>query len=217
MGEGHVFSPFTGGGGGCTPPPGQGTYPFPSQVRMGGGGTLGTYPPIPPRIWHHMEYLIRCGRYASCVHAGGLFCYQCKKYRPERDVILHERRVVVSTICCTRQLDWRVSWYCDVFRSEVSWLASTARKKKPKPCKVYEHSPKHRHPFVVSYDQYEDEFDSEDSGREEKRRQGPDGVDNTNLDESYEPPPPPKVRLKFFCARISFLWNQLNTQNTLMF
>ena len=31
-------------------------------------------PPPPPRIGQHMEYLIRCGRYASYVHAGGLSC-----------------------------------------------------------------------------------------------------------------------------------------------
>ena len=40
--------------------PGQGV-PLPGR---GGGGT-------PPRV----EYLIRRGRYASCVHAGGLSCY----------------------------------------------------------------------------------------------------------------------------------------------
>ena len=38
---------------------------------MGGGGTP-RY--LPPGIGQQMEYLIRCGRYASCVHAGGLSC-----------------------------------------------------------------------------------------------------------------------------------------------
>ena len=87
-------------------------------------------------------------------------------------------------------------------------MASTARKKKPKPNKVYEHSPKQRHPFVVSYDHYEDEYDSEDSGREVKRKQEPDDVDNTHVDESYEPPPPPKVRLMFFL--LDFLFHEIN-------
>ena len=32
-------------------------------------------PPPPPGIGQHMEYLIRRGRYASCVHAGGLSCF----------------------------------------------------------------------------------------------------------------------------------------------
>ena len=41
--------------------PGQGRY-SPSQGRS------------PPGIGQHMEYLIHCGRYASCVHAGGLSC-----------------------------------------------------------------------------------------------------------------------------------------------
>ena len=32
---------------------------------------------VPPRIGHQMEYLIRGGRYASCVQAGGLSCVLC--------------------------------------------------------------------------------------------------------------------------------------------
>ena len=142
MGEGNVFSLFTGEGRWCLPPPPhQGTCPHPGQDggypkvptphqgtsthpgQDGSGGTprylppakvppppiqarivgrvpQGTYPPptrsgwgrgypkIPtlprsrylppppiPGIGQHMEYLIRCGRYASCVHAGGLSCY----------------------------------------------------------------------------------------------------------------------------------------------
>ena len=52
----------------------QGTYP-PIQVRTGGR----RYPKVPtppphPGIVQHMEYLIRCGRYASCFHAGGFSC-----------------------------------------------------------------------------------------------------------------------------------------------
>ena len=58
--------------------PGQGTpiqrWRTPSQ----GWGTpvqiWGT--PPPPRIGQQMEYLICRGRYASCVHAGGLSCYR---------------------------------------------------------------------------------------------------------------------------------------------
>ena len=50
--------------------------PTPIQVWMGGGLFVWTlrYLPPTPGIGQHMEYLIRCGRYASCVHAGGLSC-----------------------------------------------------------------------------------------------------------------------------------------------
>ena len=67
------------------------------QVRMGGGvpqpgGHLPGVPPQPgedrgvpqpegapppPGTGQHMEYLISGGRYASCVHAGGLSCFYC--------------------------------------------------------------------------------------------------------------------------------------------
>ena len=54
-------------------------YLPPSQVQMGGGGTPRYLPPpgpgtYPPGMGQHMEYLIRCGRYASCLHAGELSC-----------------------------------------------------------------------------------------------------------------------------------------------
>ena len=56
----------------------QSTYPHPGQD--GGGGTpryltppsQGTYPTL--WIGQHMEYLIHCGWYASCIYAGGLSC-----------------------------------------------------------------------------------------------------------------------------------------------
>ena len=38
------------------------------------GGTRLGYPP-PAWTGQHMEYLIRRGRYTSCVHAGGLSCF----------------------------------------------------------------------------------------------------------------------------------------------
>ena len=83
MREGNVFTgvcPFIGG----TPQPGMG-YPLswdgvppPSQVRIGGGYPRMGYHPswdgYPPRIGQHREYLLRCGRYASCIHTGGLSC-----------------------------------------------------------------------------------------------------------------------------------------------
>ena len=40
----------------------------PSQVRGEG------VPQVPPRTDQHSEHLLRGGRYASCVHAGGLSC-----------------------------------------------------------------------------------------------------------------------------------------------
>ena len=98
-----MFSVCSQGGGGVegipTPrylPPWP-RYLYPIQVRMGGGGTPRYLPPVPhpgqewgrgyplpwprylpphppTRIGQHMEYLIRCGQYASCVHAGVLSC-----------------------------------------------------------------------------------------------------------------------------------------------
>ena len=70
MGEGTVFTGiclFTPGGG-------EGTYP--GKVQTGGGAYLGQgrYPPSPARTDQHSEHLLRGGRYASCVHAGGLSC-----------------------------------------------------------------------------------------------------------------------------------------------
>ena len=50
--------PATGGTQVSSPPP------PPSQVRTGGGTQLG----------QHREYLLHVGRFASCVHAGGLSC-----------------------------------------------------------------------------------------------------------------------------------------------
>ena len=64
-----------GGGGGGTLPggyPGR-VPPRPGQDRGGvgypAGGGRGT------QLGQHREYLLHGGRYASCVHAGGLSCY----------------------------------------------------------------------------------------------------------------------------------------------
>ena len=78
-----------------TPPPVQGAYPPPASPGQEEGGGYPKVPvplslpskvppppppPVqdtysfPPGIGQHMEYFMRCGRYASCVHAGGLFC-----------------------------------------------------------------------------------------------------------------------------------------------
>ena len=55
----------------------QGTYPQ-SGPDWGGGGTPRYLSPTPtPGTEQQMEYLILCGQYASCVHAGRLSC--CKK------------------------------------------------------------------------------------------------------------------------------------------
>ena len=94
-------------------PPPKGTYPPPARSdggggnerylppwprhlpparSDGGGGTprylpplpgQGTYPP-PPRTGQHMEYLIRRGRHASCVHAGELSCWNKVNVKRER-------------------------------------------------------------------------------------------------------------------------------------
>ena len=66
MGEGNSFSLFTSWGGGGVP-----------GLRSGGGVPhlrSGGVPVVPPRISKHLLWL-RGGRYASCVHAGGLSCY----------------------------------------------------------------------------------------------------------------------------------------------
>ena len=42
--------------------------------------------PPPPGIGQHVEYLIRWGRYASCVHAGGLLC--CNAIKQWNSVVL---------------------------------------------------------------------------------------------------------------------------------
>ena len=54
--------PLPGQDGGCTPAR-DGVPPPPPIQRWG-----------PPKIGQQMEYVIRSGRYASCVHAGGLSC-----------------------------------------------------------------------------------------------------------------------------------------------
>ena len=52
-----------GGYPGQVPPPG-----YPGQVPPPGGGT---------RVGQQKEYSLHGGRYASCVHAGGLSCRRC--------------------------------------------------------------------------------------------------------------------------------------------
>ena len=71
--------------------PGMGVTPPPPQSRSRKGGTPRSrpgkgYPPPPPHprrgqvqgqgvpLPEHCVYLLRIGRYASCVHAGGLSC-----------------------------------------------------------------------------------------------------------------------------------------------
>ena len=58
------------GGGGSTLAGGYpgGGYPAWGGTLPGGGGT---------QVGQHREYLLHGGRYASCVHAGGLSCIIC--------------------------------------------------------------------------------------------------------------------------------------------
>ena len=88
-GTGYYYLPRSGGGtlllsgrgvllpqvGGVLPSQAGGTTftgrVLPSQIWGGGGTTLpGGY----PLLEQHSVYLLRGGRYASCVHAGGLSC-----------------------------------------------------------------------------------------------------------------------------------------------
>ena len=75
----HLGYPLSDLAGGCPLPedtPPQVTPP----IRPGWGGTPPSGTPPPCQTWlgggyrKQMEYLIRRGRYASCVHAGGLSC-----------------------------------------------------------------------------------------------------------------------------------------------
>ena len=79
----YAPQPGPNGGGGTQRylPHGQG-YPKvptpPTRSQQGEEGVpQGTSSPPPPRIGQHMEYLMGCGRFASCIHAGGLSCSTC--------------------------------------------------------------------------------------------------------------------------------------------
>ena len=79
-------TPFPGQDGGVPHPRsgwGRGTlgYPFPNQDWMWYSLCQG-YPPPIQETEQHSEHLLRGGRYASCVHAGGLSCYDfdCPEY-----------------------------------------------------------------------------------------------------------------------------------------
>ena len=68
----HRCLSVNGGGGQGVPQEGNVlTQVCPSVCPWGRGYHQGTYP---PGIGQRIEYLIRRGRYASCVHAGGLSC-----------------------------------------------------------------------------------------------------------------------------------------------
>ena len=53
---------------------------------------------IPPGIGQLMEYLIRRGRYASCIHAGGLSCWrvflesEVKLGKKGKTILLRDRK-----------------------------------------------------------------------------------------------------------------------------
>ena len=57
-----------------TPPRPEMGYPAPPQTWDG----------VPPPDLGHSEHLPRGGRYASCVHAGGLSCYNCLRTNNQR-------------------------------------------------------------------------------------------------------------------------------------
>ena len=89
------FPGLDGGGGGTHPRSGQEGYPGypPIGVRTGGyprytpacptldGGTpsvqvwMGLPPPTGQETEQHSKHLLRGGRYTSCIHAGGLSCF----------------------------------------------------------------------------------------------------------------------------------------------
>ena len=57
-----------------TPNPGMGYPPDLGWGTPPGWGTHLTWDGVPPQTEQHSEHLLRGGRYASCVHAGGLSC-----------------------------------------------------------------------------------------------------------------------------------------------
>ena len=82
--RGGIWVRYPPGGTRVRYPPG-GTrvrYPpggYPGQVPPGGGGYPGQVPPPGggTRVGQQKEYSLHGGRYASCVHAGGLSCWIC--------------------------------------------------------------------------------------------------------------------------------------------
>ena len=71
---GYLTGYLPGGVPGPAPPPPRGGTQTPTPPGRGGTRT----PPPPPgggtQLGQHREYLLHSGRYASCVHAGGLSC-----------------------------------------------------------------------------------------------------------------------------------------------
>ena len=66
------------------------------------------YPP--PMIGKQREYLIRRGRYASCVHAGGLSCLMWLLFQALIPIVvsfLHERQVIAYFL-------WLLNKHCDI-------------------------------------------------------------------------------------------------------
>ena len=121
------------------PCPGRGTLPGgypgkvpPSQVRRGGtlpGGYPAKVPPPPARsgwggtqVGQQKEYSIHGGRYASCVHAGTLFCLIA---------LCIERRYLIMTCGCggsktqlptwPRVLDFGLDWTITLKRRLIKW------------------------------------------------------------------------------------------------
>ena len=103
----------SGWGGGYLIPGLDGGYPVP-----GFSGDQGWRTPPPPRTeWvtpptpnqeteQHSEHLLRGGRYASCVHTGGLCClviYLLKCNCSNGKITNHQNRYVRSVFICTTQ------------------------------------------------------------------------------------------------------------------
>ena len=112
LGRGYPIPGLAGGypipGPGGTPSQVQGGTPSqvwggtPSQVRGGTlsqvwGGTLGS----PPQTDQHREHLLCGGRYASCIHAGGLPCSFTYFYRGGDMPLL-----------ATPEMDWNNTAFC---------------------------------------------------------------------------------------------------------
>ena len=75
---GYSIQPWPGGGGGYPPGPDWGV-PHPTLDSRSRQGGYPGYPPSQgwgtPPLLGQLEYSLHDGRYASCVHIGGLFCW----------------------------------------------------------------------------------------------------------------------------------------------
>ena len=113
--------------GGCVPrPPPGGTWPGPwggTRTPPGGRGV-----PVPPRggtqLGQHREYLLHSGRYASCVHAGGLSC----------SYLISSVYSVLLLSISSKKILKKILWTKDAINSMSEFLTATTTVKRYLTC-----------------------------------------------------------------------------------